>query len=137
MGPRAKYRTKQREILLAFFESVPGTHVTAGDVCGHFRSLGAAIGQSTVYRHLESLVDEGVLKKYTVDGNSPACFEYVEPDSHEDAEICFHCKCVKCGKLIHLQCGELEELRPHLLSEHHFRLDPVRTVLYGLCDRCM
>ena len=31
---------------------------------------------------------------------------------------------------------EEEEVCRHLSSEHHFRIDPRRTVLTGLCDRC-
>ena len=137
MNPRSKYRTKQREILLGYFEAVPGVHVTAGDICEYFKAHGAPIGQSTIYRNLESLVDEGVIKKYVIDGNSPACFEYVQPDGHEDTEICFHCKCEKCGRLIHLDCDELNEMQSHLKAEHRFALDPVRTVFYGLCEQCM
>jgi Fur family ferric uptake transcriptional regulator len=30
----------------------------------------------------------------------------------------------------------LEELYRHLESEHHFRIDPRRTVLTGLCQTC-
>ena len=136
MASRSRYRTRQREMLLGYFETIPGVHVTAGDVCAYFRSRGLPIGQSTVYRHLESLVGEGVVKKYAVDGSTPACFEYVEPDSHADAEICFHCKCEKCGRLIHLRCDELNGMQEHLMKEHRFGLDPVRTVFYGLCEEC-
>ena len=82
MNPRPKYKTKQRDQLLAYLETVPGRHVTAGDVCEAFRRDGAPIGQSTVYRQLESLVGEGILNKYIVDEKSPACFEYVRPESH-------------------------------------------------------
>ena len=137
MNSRSRYKTKQREILLCYFETVPGVHVTAGDICDYFRSQGAPIGQSTIYRQLESLVDEGIIKKYNIDGSSPACFEYVDPDSHVDKEMCFHFKCAKCGKLIHVHCDELNELQSHLITEHHFKLDPIRTVFYGLCEQCM
>ena len=136
MDPRSKYKTKQRESLLAYLESRPGTHVTVGDVCAFFRDRGTPIGQSTLYRQLERLVDEGLVNKYVIDGSSPACFEYMGADSHADAEVCFHCKCEKCGRLIHLHCEELEEIRDHILDAHSFRLDARRTVLYGLCDRC-
>ena len=137
MNPRSKYRTKQREILLEYLETVPGVHITAGDVCDHFKAQGSPIGQSTVYRQLESLVDEGIINKYIIDGSSPACFEYIVADDHTDAEICFHCKCEKCGKLIHLHCDELEGIQAHLYDEHHFKIDPMRTVFYGLCDQCI
>ncbi len=136
MNTRSKYKTKQREILLGYLETVPGVHITASDVCEYFKAQGAKIGQSTVYRQLESLVDEGIINKYIIDGNSPACFEYMGADSHEEAEVCFHCKCEKCGKLIHLHCDELEDIRVHLEQEHHFKMDPLRTVFYGLCDQC-
>ena len=136
MDPRSKYKTKQRESLLAYLESRPGVHITVSDVCAFFRERGAPIGQSTLYRQLESLVDEGLVNKYIIDGSSPACFEYVGPDSHADAEVCFHCKCEKCGRLIHLHCVELEEIQAHILKAHSFRLDPRRTVFYGLCAQC-
>ena len=46
-------------------------------------------------------------------------------------------KCEKCGKLIHLHCDELEEIQTHILKEHRFKMDPMRTVFYGLCENCM
>ena len=133
---RSKYKTKQRQILLDYLATVPGVHITAGDVCEYFRQQGTPIGQSTVYRHLESLVDEGLLQKYVIGQGSPACFEFVGEDVHEDGEPCFHCKCEKCGKLIHLHCDELDGLKSHISGEHGFQIDPMRTVFYGLCDEC-
>ena len=137
MNSRSKYKTKQREILLDYFKSVPGVHITAGDVCDYLKKHGAPIGQSTVYRQLESLVDEGVINKYIIDGNSPACFEYVGSDDHSDTDLCYNCKCEKCGKLIHLHCDEIEDMQMHLFSAHRFKMNPMRTVFYGLCDQCL
>ena len=137
MNSRPKYKTKQLKILLEYLESHEGTHITANDVCEYFKAQGAAIGQSTIYRQLESLVDEGVINKYIIDANSPACFEYVGHDSHAEGEVCFHCKCEKCGKLIHLNCDEIVGFSAHLHDEHGFKLDPKRTVFYGLCEQCI
>ena len=136
MNVRPKYKTKQRDRLISYLETVPGQHITAFDVCEAFRQDGAPIGQSTVYRQLESLVGEGILNKYIIDEKSPACFEYVRSASHQGPGTCFHCKCEKCGRLIHLHCEELEEIRNHLLGEHGFRLNPRRTVFYGICEAC-
>ncbi len=41
------------------------------------------------------------------------------------------------GKLIHLQCDEIEEMQIHLFSEHRFKMNPMRTVFYGLCEQCL
>jgi Fur family ferric uptake transcriptional regulator len=89
-----------------------------------------------VYRQLERLVDEGVINKYTIDKNSSACFEYIGQQGHGEGTVCFHCKCEKCGKVIHLQCEEIVELQEHMQREHHFLIDPIRTVYYGICEDC-
>ncbi|MBR4586739.1 MAG: transcriptional repressor [Lachnospiraceae bacterium] len=137
MSTRLKYKTRQKEMLIDYLSSVEGEHITANDVCEFFKSQGETIGQSTIYRHLESLVDEGIINKYVIDANSPACFEYMGRESHLAGEVCFHCKCEKCGCLIHLHCDELSEIGRHLYNEHHFKLDPKRTVFYGLCENCV
>ena len=38
------YKTRQREEIAAYLASIPGKHVTAGDVCAHFQAQGSAIG---------------------------------------------------------------------------------------------
>ena len=136
MSSRSKYKTKQREMLLEYLKSAPGVHFTAGDVCSYFTEQSAPIGQSTVYRQLERLVDEGIIKKYIIDANSPACFEYADTDGRSSGDECVHCKCEKCGSLIHLSCDELSHIREHFYGEHHFKLDTGRTVFYGLCEEC-
>ena len=50
--------------------------------------------------------------------------------------VCFHCKCEKCGKLIHLECTELSLIGEHLREEHGFSIDHARTVFYGTCNEC-
>ncbi|MCR5372678.1 MAG: transcriptional repressor [Solobacterium sp.] len=135
MRTRPLYRTKQHEILVEFLKEHAGEHVTAARICRELKARGTEIGQATVYRQLERLVDEGTVNKYIIDENSPACFEYIGPDSHS-SEVCFHCKCEKCGKLIHLHCEELETIQEHLKTAHRFYLNPNRTVFYGLCESC-
>ena len=136
MDAKPKYRTKQREILLEYLRRMPGVHITVKDACEYFEEQGTSIGQTTVYRQLERMVDEGIVNKYIIDGTGPACFEYIAGEEHCDKEVCFHCKCEKCGKLIHLHCEELAEIQEHLLAEHNFRMDPLRTVFYGVCEEC-
>ena len=133
---RTTYRTKQRDTLLAYLETVKGKHVTVNDISMHFKSRGETIGQTTIYRHLEKMVDEGLVSKYIIDAGTPACFEYVAPEESCHHDMCFHCKCEKCGKLIHMQCEELEGIGQHLLEHHRFALNSKRTVFYGICDEC-
>ena len=135
MSEKSQYKTRQREELLSFLRTTDSDHITVNEVCGHFQRCGCPIGTATVYRQLERMVDEGLVQKYTIDANTPACFEYVGADSHA-GEACFHCKCEKCGRLIHLHCEELQGLSEHIREHHGFRINPMRTVFYGLCDAC-
>ena len=130
------YKTKQKEQITEYLKSRAGEHVTVADVCKYFDEHGRAVGMTTVYRQLEKMVDDGLVNKYTIDANSPACFEYMDPADHQSNSTCFHCRCDICGKLIHMQCHELEELGEHLYKKHGFTLNPRRTVLYGICEEC-
>ena len=136
MNSKTNYKTKQKAELCAFLMSKAGEHVTVSDVCKHFEEQGKPIGVTTVYRQLDKMVEEGLVNKYVLDGKSSACYEYVS-DQDMDAHIsCYHCKCDKCGKLIHLHCGEIEALIKHIEASHDFSINPKRTVFYGLCDAC-
>lgn len=132
---RAQYKTKQMTELLAFLKSVQGSHVTVKDICDYFEIRSITVGTTTIYRQLEKMVSEGLVAKYVVDGTSSACFEYTG-DEEESQAVCYHCKCEKCGKLIHLQCDEVENLKQHMLEHHDFEMNPLRTVFYGLCSEC-
>lgn len=134
---RSQYKTWQRAEITAYLMATQGEHVTVNDIVKHFEESGKPIGLTTVYRHLDKLVDEGIINKYNLDNGSSACFEYIDNEHTKDgAASCYHCKCDKCGKLIHLHCEEIEALIKHIEKNHSFVINPRRTVLYGLCDSC-
>lgn len=133
---KAPYKTKQMAELLTFLESVQGKHVTVNEICDYFKEKGISVGTTTVYRHLEKMVKEGVVAKYVVDGTSSACFEYTGNCQTVEKECSYHCKCEKCGKLIHLHCDEVESLKKHMMEHHSFEMDSLRTVFYGTCNEC-
>ena len=136
MAVKAQYQTKQMAKLLSYLKTVQGTHVTVADVCNYFKEQGINIGTTTVYRNLEKMVEQGLVAKYTVDGTSSACFEFLGEEHSCQKQECFHCKCEKCGKLIHLQCEDVVKLEAHMMEHHGFRMDPLRTVFYGVCSEC-
>ena len=137
MAVKGQYKTKHRGELLEYLETVAGKHITVNEICDYFKEKGSPIGVATVYRQLEKMVNEGLVSKYVIDPNGPACFEYNPADGTEvERECCYHCKCEKCGKLIHLHCDEMEEIQQHLMEHHQFRLNAIRTVFYGICEQC-
>ena len=131
---RSTYHTKQQDELIAYLKQRPGNHWTAAQLRDELARAGKTISIATIYRQLERFVEEGSVKKYLLETGDSACYEYTE-----EAESCalhFHCKCEKCGRLIHLDCDELQEIQVHLKEHHGFLWDAGRTVFYGICDQC-
>ena len=133
MSEKAQYRTRQITELENYLCSMKGKHVTVSDICTYFKNQGSSSGITTVYRQLDRMVEQGLVAKYVVDGTSSACFEYL---GHDHKHLCFHCKCEKCGKVIHLECEEMTHLGEHMLADHGFQWDFTRTVFYGICEEC-
>ena len=134
MNDKHPYNTRRKAELLEYLQSMQGRHVTVNDIRAWFMTQDKPIGTATIYRQLDHMLSQGLVQKYTLDETSAACFEYVGGGHCHD--VCFHCKCVGCGQLIHLHCAELEKVQGHLAMEHGFRLDFPRTILYGLCSAC-
>ncbi len=136
MVSRSTYQTRQFLQMLDYMKSTNTRHVTATDIREHFRRAGTKLSTATIYRHLDRMLKDGLVARYTIDGNQGYCYEFLG-EAHADRHVhCFHCKCEHCGILIHLTCKEIEALSSHLSHSHQFSLDPARTVFYGLCNHC-
>jgi len=125
------YQTRQGKALTDYLRSLGGRHVSAAEIA---ENLPEKMATATIYRQLEKLTAQGQVRKYVNDG-APACYQYVG-DGAGCAEH-FHLKCASCGALIHLDCPELKRLTEHILQEHGFRTDPVRSAFFGTCAECL
>jgi len=131
----ANYTTKQREAVLAYIASLNGNHATAAQIAEYFENKKIPVSRTTIYRHLEKLTENGEVRKYTMDGISGACFQYITKG--EEYPEHFHLKCENCGELIHLQCYTLDEVKNHVLNKHDFEINTKKIVLYGKCHNCL
>ncbi|MDO5558525.1 MAG: transcriptional repressor [Oscillospiraceae bacterium] len=136
MESKGQYKTKQLRELITYLETIPHVHVTVNDLKEYFERSGKAIGTATLYRHLERMTDEGIVRKYIIDETSSACYEYIGEQKVCHEVNCFHCKCKLCGRLIHIQSNELNDISHLLLTKHNFSVDLQQTVFYGICDAC-
>ncbi len=129
-----EYKTKQKQAILNFLKNNRDNHVTVNDISVYLENNNCHVGITTIYRYLDKLLEQGTVRKYTVDNSTSACFQYVDPSKtcHEH----FHLKCEVCGKLIHLHCSHISELCSHIFNDHGFKPDMMRTVFYGICSVC-
>ena len=128
------YNTKQREKLLEFLIENKERHMSVQNISSYFSGEGITVGTATIYRQLDKLVEQGIVRKYVIDEKTGACYQYIE--EQEGCRKHFHLKCTRCGRLIHLTCDHLSGLGEHIYEHHGFRVDPSKTVFYGLCAEC-
>lgn len=134
MARSSNYNTKQKERILSLLRENSSRHLAAGEISHYLQNQGTPVGIATIYRCLDVLTEEGIVRKYTIDNKTGACYQYIGEENK--CKEHFHLKCVKCEKLFHVECDYLSELAGHILSHHGFYIDHTKTVLYGCCKDC-
>jgi Fur family ferric uptake transcriptional regulator len=105
---------------------------SAQDVYAELRAEGEAVGLSTVYRHLQALVDDGVVDViHTADGE--ATYRYCGdpgPGHHH------HLVCRQCGRTEEIEGRAIERWAGDVAREHGYTTVDHTVELFGLCPEC-
>lgn len=128
------YNTRTRQLILDYLINNCQHAVSASNILEHLEAQGASPNPTTVYRYLDKLAGEQRIMKYVADKGERAVFQYVDEGRHCREHL--HLKCVQCGRIYHLDCHFMDEVRAHLMAEHGFTLQCEGSVLYGLCRHC-
>ena len=130
------YQTLQRKALVDFLYRHPGLAFTAQGLAKALKEdpvTAQTVGESTVYRLLQKLTAQGLLKRYLSEGSR--CYVYEMTPRGRSCDGHLHLKCIRCHKLIHL--GEEETSRITRETEKQgFSLDKGQTLLIGQCAAC-
>lgn len=130
------YRTRQREALLDYFCRHRGQAMSAQDLAQAIQDDPTVMpkpGRSTVYRLVQKLADEGLIKRYMQENSRQFVYEMTDRDEHCSEHL--HLKCITCEKLIHLDREETNRVKDDVARDG-FQLDSRQTVLFGLCAHC-
>jgi Fur family ferric uptake transcriptional regulator len=105
---------------------------SAQDVYAVLRTRGAAVGLSTVYRHLQALVDDGVVDViHNADGEATYRYCGAPGSGHHH-----HLVCRSCGRTEEVEGRAVERWAGEVGHEHGYS-DVDHTVeLFGLCPQC-
>lgn len=128
------YVTASRKRILEFLKESDERAVTAADVAAYLKAQKSEVNITTIYRYLDKLARDGTLMKYVAEKGGQSAYQYVEPGRHCSEHL--HLKCVKCGRIIHLDCHFMEEISAHIAESHEFSLQCQNSVLYGICRKC-
>ena len=129
---RGEYNTRHKRDMLTFLNGNQMKHYTLDELTQSMREAGIDAGKTTVYRFVESLAEQGSVRKYANENES--FYQYIGSDAHCDNHL--HLMCRECGALFHVDCKLVGELMHHIKDDHNFRLDARRTVFVGICGDC-
>ena len=124
-----KYKTEQRKDLLDYMKKNTNKFVNAEDIEKYLKQKEVSIGLTTIYRFLNSLEKQGKVRVELREHTKYYQYILEECNNH------FHLQCKKCGKIVHLHCEEIEELKLHIAKEHKFEIDSMATIM-GTCADC-
>ena len=128
------YQTKTKQSILDYFYNHSHTAVTVADLDLFFNQENTPIDRSTIYRCLDRLLKQQLVLKFTTDDGKNSFYQYVGQNSHCHEHL--HLKCTQCGKIIHLDCGFMDEIVTHILTKHDFHLQCESSILFGICKDC-
>ena len=125
-----KYSTKNKIKILNCLKENSDKHLTIEQI---ENLLEGQVPLASIYRNIDVLVEEGLVRRFVIDRNNSACYQIVDDNTDHNH---FHLLCSKCGKLIHLQCNEVNHLLEHIEESHNFKVDISKVTLYGICSDC-
>lgn len=126
---KQQYKTEQRKDLLDYMKKNTNKFVKVEDIEKYLKKKDISIGLTTIYRFLNSLEKQGKVRVEFREHTKYYQYILEECNNH------FHLQCKKCGKIVHLHCEEIEELKLHIAKEHKFEIDSMATIM-GICTDC-
>ena len=122
-----KRNTIQRELVLEAVREL-GCHATADEVYTRIAKDHPTISKATVYRNLNVLSDEGIIRKLEIPGAAD-CYDHV-------CEKHCHVKCMKCGKVFDVETDDAPDLMKSIINSNGFEFLDYDIIYRGICPVC-
>ena len=119
--------SKQRETILRIVKE-SDDHPTADMVYNRARVLINNISLGTVYRNLNLLSEQGLIKKFKIIGDNERFDKTVIMHSH------FVCKC--CGKVVDIMEDSMKGFIDELSKKTDSLIERYEVSLLGTCSHC-
>ena len=112
---------------------VAGGFRSAQDVYATLRGEGGSVGLSTVYRHLQNLVEDGVVDViHTADGEATYRFCGDTATGHHH----HHLVCRQCGRTEEIEGRAIERWAGEVADQYGFTEVDHTVELFGVCPSC-
>jgi Fur family ferric uptake transcriptional regulator len=120
-------RTKSQERIVELLQKL-NCSISAQNLYMELRKRKQDMGLATVYRSLEALKLEGLVKVRTL-SSGESLYSFVTKDNH-------HLTCVNCGESIPFEECPVHDLERRLEISHHFQIYYHTLEFFGMCQQC-
>ena len=119
--------SKQRDTILNIVQE-SCDHPTVDMIYLRARDRISNISLGTVYRNLNLLSEQGLVKKIKVAGDIERFDKTIEMHSH--------LVCQDCGKVIDIMDDNIKDFISNVSHKTEFKIDKYEVSLLGLCSHC-
>lgn len=119
--------TPQRQVILEELRKAP-RHPTADELYEKVKKKVPRISLGTVYRNLDILSSQGLIRRIETGGNQKR-FDG-SPDPH------YHVRCIRCGALEDVEIGSLPSPHEILQDAKGYEIRGLQLEFTGLCPKC-
>lgn len=122
------YNTKQKDMILDIIKKKKSSFL----IKEIYDEMNEEVGLTTIYRFIDKLVNDGRISKMIGEDNL-TYYQYLEECNHKNH---FYLRCDVCGRLEHVDCDCIEELKKHIFNHHKFSMGMENIIINGLCNKC-
>jgi Fur family peroxide stress response transcriptional regulator len=120
-------KSRQRDRILEILNQ-SGNHPTAADVYDRIKHEFPSASLGNVYRNLNILVDQGVVRRFA----SGSTFDRFEAVSEHHS----HFICRRCGNIFDIPAPSLGDFTTEVRDTRGHEIEEVHVDLHGLCASC-
>jgi len=126
---RGRRLTRQRQAIWDVLTAQPDAHLSAEQVSDRVRSIMPSLNPSTVYRTLDVLVDDGLVRRTDL-GRDRAFYEPAREHLHH------HLVCERCDRVTHIHGDALGDVEGRIRAAAGFTLTDREITFFGVCRDC-
>ncbi len=118
--------TKQKQLILETLKKNKN-HPTIMELYDEIKSIDPSVGQATVYRNVNKLIEEGKIKKVITDNGF--CFDC-------DCNTHYHLECSKCGRIVDIFDDKYIKMIRRIEAEYSVKIEDSNILFKGICQKC-
>ncbi len=128
------YKTNTRSKIMEYLNDNKDRAVSIAEINEYLQKAKYIVDKTTIYRYINKLLEDGSVMRYVDSIKGMNTYQLKHDKSNCDEHL--HLKCQKCGKVLHLDCDFMKDIKEHIKRDHGFDLRCHDSVIYGICQSC-